>query len=180
MTKTTTAAALTVAAIGLAALTTFNAPGYVSAAENTETQVCETCGATQGQGYGKSNGQTGQGKGYGRQAALAEKAALIGISVEELQAAYDSGKSLSDIATENGITLDDWYAKQTARHQERLAELVAAGTLTQQEADARLAAYQANQGECDGEVHSQKGRALYDGTRGQGKGQGRGQGRGQQ
>jgi predicted DNA-binding protein (UPF0251 family) len=68
--------------------------------------------------------------------AIAE---TLGITVDELEAARASGTPLSDLADAAGVTLDDVHtAAQTAR-EAMIAQAVADGVLTQEQADQLLA-----------------------------------------
>lgn len=67
--------------------------------------------------------------------ALAAKLGLTEAQIEEQQAA---GKSLSQIALENGIAQADVTTVLTEVHQTALAQAVTAGVLTQAQADALL------------------------------------------
>jgi hypothetical protein len=65
--------------------------------------------------------------------ALAEK---LGLSSDALTTAVNSGKTISQIATEKGISRTDLVAALEAAHKSALAQAVTAGTLTQTQADS--------------------------------------------
>ena len=65
--------------------------------------------------------------------ALAEK---LGLSSDALTTAVNSGKTISQIATEKGISRADLVATLEAAHKSALAQAVTAGTLTQTQADS--------------------------------------------
>lgn len=73
--------------------------------------------------------------------ALAE---AIGLEQEAFFDAMSSGQTLAQIAEAQGVELDAVYAAMTAEAEARMAELVEAGTITQEEADAHLAWMQEN------------------------------------
>jgi len=68
-----------------------------------------------------------------------QAASLLGMSLTDLQAARQSGKSLAEIATDKGISRDTLVAGMVKAHKEALAARVADGTLTQAQADQTLA-----------------------------------------
>lgn len=67
-------------------------------------------------------------------------ASLLGMSVADLQAARQSGKSLAEIAADKGISRDTLVADLLKLHQDAVASRVADGTLTQAQADQMTAA----------------------------------------
>jgi hypothetical protein len=70
---------------------------------------------------------------------LEAAADAIGISVEDLRAALVDGETLAQVAEANGVDVQVVIDAMVADAQEHLAEKVAAGDLTQEEADVRLA-----------------------------------------
>jgi hypothetical protein len=97
---------------------------------------------------GEFPGQRGFGPGdHGprgeRNGDLAE---ALGMTPEELQTAIQNGQTIEEIAAEKGVDLEAFQAAQQAEHlaqsQERLAQAVEDGKLTQAEADAKLAEIQ--------------------------------------
>ena len=70
---------------------------------------------------------------------LEPAAAYLGLTRAELHTALRSGKSLAEIATERGKTVDGLVAALTADAKERLADAVAGKKLTQEQADKLLA-----------------------------------------
>ncbi len=65
-------------------------------------------------------------------ALFAEK---IGLSVEVLEEQLSEGQTMYEIATEAGLTLEDVTALMTEARDSALADAVAAGTITQEQAD---------------------------------------------
>jgi hypothetical protein len=93
----------------------------------------EACSGYRQGGYGM------RGHGYGGTlpGLLAE---ALGMTEEELYAAQTSGQTVAEIAATRGIDLADVVAAVVAPRAERLAQSVADGYLTQEQADAMLAA----------------------------------------
>jgi DNA-binding phage protein len=73
---------------------------------------------------------------------LQNKADLLGISVDEMQSAWAEGKTIIQIAEEQGISreqLQDLFKEARKEHlQNRLQVLVDNGVITQEQADQRL------------------------------------------
>ena len=67
--------------------------------------------------------------------ALAE---ALGMTSDELTAAVNSGKTIAQIAEEQNVSRSDLVAALEAAHVESLDQAVAAGTLTQEQADSIL------------------------------------------
>ena len=68
-----------------------------------------------------------------KQQAIAD---VLGITAEDLQAAKEEGQTLADIAGDNVDALVDYFVEQKT---EKINEKVAAGDLTQEEADEKIA-----------------------------------------
>jgi lambda repressor-like predicted transcriptional regulator len=66
------------------------------------------------------------------QEAVAE---ALGISVEELEAAHDEGKTLRDLAEEQGVELADVQAALEAAHLEAVEQAVADGVISEEMAE---------------------------------------------
>ncbi len=82
----------------------------------------------------------GQRSGQHRGArVLGQAAEFIGVSIQALVTALQEGQTIADVAAANGSSGDAVIAAAVAEAEARLAEKVAAGELTQEEADARLA-----------------------------------------
>ena len=71
----------------------------------------------------------------GAETAIAEK---LGLTTDQLHEQLRAGKSLTDLATEKGVSADDLKAVATAAHKAHLDQAVADGKLTQAQADAML------------------------------------------
>jgi hypothetical protein len=107
--------------------------------------------------------------------------AVAGLSGREVQSVTDertqSGKTYGAIANEAGV-LDKFKAEMLEMKKDTVAARVAAGTMTQEEADAIIARIEENQANCDGTGTGYRRNGAGCGA-GAGFGQGSGQGRGQ-
>jgi hypothetical protein len=86
--------------------------------------------------------QHGRGPGGGRglgQAELEAAAKVLGMTADEVSTALQSGKTLQNLADEAGVDIEDVQAAIQAAHEtelrDRIAQAVAAGTITQENAD---------------------------------------------
>jgi polyhydroxyalkanoate synthesis regulator phasin len=82
-------------------------------------------------------GGGGHGPGFLHK-GLDTVADALGLSEDELRAALQDGQSIADIAAERGVDVQTVIDALVADAQARLAEEVAEGDLTQEQADARL------------------------------------------
>ena len=73
-----------------------------------------------------------------RLAVTEAEADALGMTPDQLRDAIRSGKSVEDIATAKGMTKDKVVDKTVAALKPRLAALVAAGQITQKQADRAL------------------------------------------
>lgn len=111
-------------------------------------------------------------------------AGLTGKTVESIiDEKSETGKTYGTIANEAG-KLEEFKAENLEIKKEILAQKVAAGTMTQEQADEIIAALQENQANCDGTGagSAKVGKGLGAGfgkANGQGNGCGNGQGKGQ-
>ena len=64
---------------------------------------------------------------------------LLGIDAETLRAELAAGSTLAEVAVANGVSTDDLVAALVAEAEERIAEHVEEGSLTEEEAAAKLA-----------------------------------------
>jgi hypothetical protein len=129
-----------------------------------------------GPGAGRGPGH-GLGPGHGGRPSLDVAASTLGMTEQELLTELRGGRSLADVADGAGVPVDDLTAALVQAAESRLAEAVASGRLTQEQADeraARMAERIAVAVERPG-----PGRGMRDGMgsdRGHGMGQGMGQG----
>ena len=102
----------------------------------------------------------------GRHGHKGEVAELLGIDSEDIKAGFEAGKTLVEIAAENGISEDELVAALVGASEEHLAEAVESGRVTQEKAD-EIAAGMAERiaervntvpAERDGEGHHRRGR----------------------
>ena len=107
-------------------------PGLTSAADVVVDTVADIADHD-----GDHDGRRGHGKRGGEQ--MATVAEVIGVDAAELRAAFAAGQSVADVAEANGVALDDVVAAVVADMETHIAEHVAEGELTQDEADAKLA-----------------------------------------
>jgi uncharacterized protein YidB (DUF937 family) len=97
----------------------------------TETQA-EAVAETLGEGFGHRRGGR---HGFGLEAA----AEFLGISVDDVRAALESGATLADVAAENGSSAGDLVDELAAAAGERLDQAIADGRLDESEKAERLA-----------------------------------------
>lgn len=113
-------------------------PGLTSAAGDVETGSIDersSDGAEDG-----ADGRHGRGKGKGGKMGSPETlATALGVDTETLRSEFAAGKSIADIAAEQGIAIDTVVAALVADLEEHLNEHVADGSLTEDEAAEKLA-----------------------------------------
>lgn len=103
-----------------------------------------------GPGMGRRGGMGGQNGGMagqmgGQQQSLVAVAAdTLGLEQPALVAELQGGKTIAQVAAEQKVALEAIVSAFVPTRQARLAQAVAAGRLTQADADARLAAMRAN------------------------------------
>lgn len=74
-----------------------------------------------------------------REAFHEELLATLGITADDLHAAIQDGMTLADVAEQQGVPVDDVIRLLVSQAEERIADAVDGGRLTQQEADDKLA-----------------------------------------
>ncbi|MGF1646098.1 MAG: hypothetical protein ACFCVF_04145 [Kineosporiaceae bacterium] len=91
-------------------------------------------------GSGGPGGHAGHGGHEGRGVGLAldEAAGLLGITADELLVELREGQSLTAVAEAQGVEVDTLVDGLVTAAEERIAERVADGDITQEEADERL------------------------------------------
>ncbi|MDF2838473.1 MAG: hypothetical protein K0S60_176 [Evtepia sp.] len=104
-------------------------------------------------------------------------AGLTGKTVDSvIEERNDSGNTYGTIANDAG-KLDEFKSQMLEQKKELLKEKVAAGTMSQERADAIIKAMEQNQANCDGTGSGRIGQKMGAGFGGgMGNGQGRGQG----
>ena len=109
-------------------------PGLTSAAGDVET------GSIDKRSSDDADGRHGRGKGKGGKMGSPEAlATALGVDTETLRSEFAAGKSIADIAAEQGIAIDTVVAALVADLEEHLNEHVADGSLTEDEAAEKLA-----------------------------------------
>jgi len=95
---------------------------------------------TQGLGFGRGWNRTANQtqSGFGKMGNLDVKAKALNMTQEELQAQLQSGKTLADILQDKNITQEQFRQNMDTKMKANLQDLVAKGTITQSQADARL------------------------------------------
>ncbi len=99
-----------------------------------QIQVEESEGETQGENEDRRS-RRGHRGGCNLEAA----AEAIGIEEADLKAAIDDGATIAEVAEQNGVSADDVVDAMVDAKEERIAEKVAEGRITQEEADEKLA-----------------------------------------
>jgi len=89
----------------------------------------------------RGQGQRGERHRGHRNLAVATE--VLGVDAEELRSSLRSGETLADVAAEQGVSIDALTAALVDAKTDRLAELVDAGRITQDEADAKQAELEA-------------------------------------
>ena len=100
-----------------------------------------------------------------KQSALFQnEATLLGISIDKVKEGWSQGKTLQQIAADNGVTADQLKQKmqdnRAAQMKSALQTLVSQGVITQAQADARLAFMQTrmqNASKGNGRGHGMRG-----------------------
>jgi hypothetical protein len=112
---------------------TFGGPG-VSGAQEAPTTTAPADGAPR-EGRGPGGGCIGGHRGPGLDAA----ATALGMTNEELRTELQAGKTIAQVAQAENVEVQKVIAAMVAEAKAHLAEKVAAGGLTQAEADAKAA-----------------------------------------
>ncbi|MGA0036093.1 MAG: hypothetical protein ACO3HT_08185 [Ilumatobacteraceae bacterium] len=82
----------------------------------------------------------GRGHGFRRGAQLSTTVVdMLGVDAATLRAAFAAGQTVADVASENGVDVNDIVSALVDERATHLAEHVADGSLTQEEADEKLA-----------------------------------------
>jgi polyhydroxyalkanoate synthesis regulator phasin len=110
--------------------------GLVDDGSLTQDQADEVAETLDEAGIGGHGGRPGWGPGAGLTAA----ADALGMTEEELRTALqEDGATLAQVAGDQGVAVDDLVAALVQAAQERIAEAVEEGRLSQEEADELLA-----------------------------------------
>ena len=141
---------------GLSVATVASAQGYGGDAgeaqtdENVETQDADTNDAgalVQVQDEADTDEADTDGETEGRRGNrggcnLETAAEAIGIEEADLRAALEDGDTIADVAEANGVSADDVIDALVDAKADRIAEKVEEGSITQEEADEKLANYE--------------------------------------
>lgn len=112
--------------------------GLVSDGTITQEQADQVATTLDEQLPHRGHGHGGRG-GPGGGAKLETAAEALGVPVEDLRTALQSGQSLTDVAEDQGVSTDDLVNALVEEAKTRLAEKVTEGRLTQEQADERAA-----------------------------------------
>jgi hypothetical protein len=122
----------------LVALTVLLAPSYLGLAQAQTPDAGAEGQVQDGRGHGRFAFKGQRGKHGPRGHIMGTVAEQLGLSGEELHAELQAGKSIADVAADQGVALEEIEKALLDKLSEHLAEKVANGDLTQEEADARL------------------------------------------
>jgi hypothetical protein len=75
---------------------------------------------------------------------VAETAEVLGIEVDDVVEGLEDGKSLAQIAEEHGVSAEEYKTALTDAVEDKLADAVANGRITQERADEMLAKFTEN------------------------------------
>jgi hypothetical protein len=99
-----------------------------------------------------------------QQTMFQDEATLLGVSIDVVKNGWAQGKTLMQIAQDNGITKEQlaqkMQAQRTAQMKAQLQTLVEKGIITQAQADQRLAAMQARLTAAKGKIKNQHGHGF--------------------
>jgi len=108
--------------------------GLVDDGSITQEQADEVAGTLSEAGLGHGGPHGGGGRG------LEVAATALGMTEDELRTALEvDGTTLADVAEDQGVAVDDLVAALVQAQEERIAQAVEDGRLSQEEADAKLA-----------------------------------------
>jgi polyhydroxyalkanoate synthesis regulator phasin len=110
--------------------------GLVDDGSITQEQADEVAATLAESGLGGPGGRGGHGPGMD----LAAAAEALGMSEEDLRTALEAdGATLAQVAEDQSVEVDTLVDALVAAGEERIADAVADGRITQEEADERLA-----------------------------------------
>lgn len=108
----------------------------------TQAQADKVVAAIKAAEPARPDGEGGRGHGWGpgmRGAGLDTAATALGMSEDELRTALQSGQSVADVAKAKGVEVQKVIDALVAERKTNLDKAVTDGTLTQADADQRLA-----------------------------------------
>jgi len=92
---------------------------------------------------------------------LETRAQILGVTTEELQKELDAGKSMGDIAKEQGLTPEEFHQKMLAAKKIHLENLVKAGALTQDQLETRVPLMEQHYADCQGNCYGIGGDIFF-------------------
>ncbi|MFA6391522.1 MAG: hypothetical protein WCW66_02035 [Patescibacteria group bacterium] len=92
----------------------------------------------------------GRGAGMGFEKMLDQKAEMLKLTVDELQAKLDEGKTFIEIAEEQGVTYTDIQSNMNAQFEENLQARIDSGFYTEEQAEQLRAQHEENSGNMHG------------------------------
>ncbi len=107
--------------------------GLVDDGSITQEQADEVATTLSEAGLGDRGGHHGRGPD------LATAAEALGMTEEDLREALGTGATLAQVAEDQGVAVDTLVQALVAAEEDRIAEAVVDGRLTQEQADERLA-----------------------------------------
>ncbi|TYP89221.1 hypothetical protein [Blastococcus xanthinilyticus] len=114
--------------------------GLVEDGSLTDEQAGEVAATLAESGEGGHGGHGGPGGHGGGRFGLSVAATALDLTEDELRTALESdGTSLADVAEQQGVAVGALVDALVQDREERIAEAVADGELTQEQADERLA-----------------------------------------
>ena len=121
-----------------------------------------------GAGMGRGSGMMGDGSGYLHDYMITAWADALDMSVEDLQAAIDSGQTVWQILEAQGMSLEDFQTLHLEVRAAALEAAVADGVITQEQADWMLERMGSGMGAggCTGTGQSFGGRGMRGGMHG--------------
>lgn len=130
---------LMIAVVGVIALGT---TGFAYAQTTAPQANDPIYGYGSGMMFGRGNrGNAGSSNGFGTQDGILHDAMMtvyseeLGIPVDELETRLADGETLVQIALDKGLAIDEITALMTEARSQAIAQAVADGTLTQEQAD---------------------------------------------
>lgn len=140
----------------------FGSVGYAYAQTNKPGETAFGMGQGMMSGRGGRHGMmsTGElGSGLLHEYMSTAMAAAFDLTTDELTALHNEGKTLWDLAQEQGLTQEEFYAKVSEARAKALEQAVAAGAITQEQADwmqQRMNKRGGMGGDCTGMGHGRR------------------------
>jgi hypothetical protein len=126
--------AVAVVALGAAGMVYAQAPTPQAPVDGTGYGYGMMGGGMRGGRMGQG-GYAGSGEGILHDAMIAAFANELGLSVETLEARLVAGETVADVAFAQGLTVEEFQTLMTDARAQAVAQALADGTLTQEQAD---------------------------------------------